>query len=197
MMNHQLIVARSLNRVVYSSQLRALSTEASGAASSTYYIKDEKTGLSPFVMEQRKLKQLNPDRKKQATLYAVRKGREIGVFEGWETTKGKVLGFKGAHYKPFQSARRAREWLESDEAVLAEKDMPTPKSTEIKIKPSKYVLNFSSAISRQEGPKNGLVGVGWILRKLPENQLVLAGCDLFDTKNGRRAIQLRQDSLPC
>jgi hypothetical protein len=127
--------------------------------------------------------------KKLAWFYAVRAGREVGVFKGWDEAKGKVLGFSGATYKPFRSEERARKWLESDISSIDPKDLPVPpKKAEEKdaIYGSRYALSFGSAYGAS-GDKNGLVGIGWIMRKLPERTLVYAGCDLFDFEAWRKA----------
>ena len=44
---------------------------------------------------------------KAKKVYAVRKGREIGIFDTWESCKRSVDGFKGAEYKSFADTEEA------------------------------------------------------------------------------------------
>ncbi len=44
---------------------------------------------------------------KASKVYAVRKGREIGIFDTWESCKRSVDGFKGAEYKSFVDPEEA------------------------------------------------------------------------------------------
>ncbi len=44
---------------------------------------------------------------KAKKVYAVRNGREIGIFDTWESCKRSVDGFKGAEYKSFQDPEEA------------------------------------------------------------------------------------------
>lgn len=44
-------------------------------------------------------------------LYAVRKGRDIGIFSTWDACKASVEGFSGAEYKSFSNPDDARAYL--------------------------------------------------------------------------------------
>lgn len=44
-------------------------------------------------------------------VYAVRKGRDIGIFSTWDACKKSVEGFSGAEYKSFSNPEDAREYL--------------------------------------------------------------------------------------
>lgn len=44
-------------------------------------------------------------------VYAVRKGRQTGLFETWDECKEQVSGFPGAEYKSFQSYDEAEDYL--------------------------------------------------------------------------------------
>lgn len=48
--------------------------------------------------------------------YAVRKGRETGVYSDWSSCRDQVLGFKGAEYKKFKSKKEAEDFIEGLEA---------------------------------------------------------------------------------
>lgn len=43
--------------------------------------------------------------------YAVKNGREIGIFETWDECKEQVNGFKGAEYKSFASKEEAKQYI--------------------------------------------------------------------------------------
>lgn len=156
-------------------------------------VADAKTGkkkeLSPIIQELRKNKKPSP------IYYAVRKGREIGVFAGWENTKGKVLGFPDAHFKTFRSQNRAREWLELKDWTLYDKikSESLEKIREIQartMKPSIYQLNIAAVECKTENERKGSFGMGWVLRKKPELELIVAGCDLFDKNEWKTKIKV-------
>ena len=44
--------------------------------------------------------------------YAVRRGREKGIFSSWEECKKQVVGFAGAEYKSFSSINDAQDYLD-------------------------------------------------------------------------------------
>ncbi len=45
--------------------------------------------------------------------YAVRLGKETGIFRTWDECKSKVMGFKGAIYKSFESLEEAENFMNS------------------------------------------------------------------------------------
>ena len=49
--------------------------------------------------------------------YAVKKGREKGIYETWEACKEQVNGFKGAEYKSFSNLQDAEEYLNKNSNV--------------------------------------------------------------------------------
>lgn len=46
-----------------------------------------------------------------ANFYAVKKGRETGIFSTWGECEKQVKGFKGAKYKKFKSEAQAKKYL--------------------------------------------------------------------------------------
>lgn len=44
-------------------------------------------------------------------VYAVKRGRETGLFSDWETCRAQVEGFPGAVHKGFETPEEARAWL--------------------------------------------------------------------------------------
>ena len=45
-------------------------------------------------------------------VYAVKKGRETGIFSTWEECKQKVHGYPGARYKSFPTLKEAQDYLQ-------------------------------------------------------------------------------------
>lgn len=43
--------------------------------------------------------------------YAVRKGRQVGIFESWKQCKEQIHGFSGAEYKKFTSIEDAENFI--------------------------------------------------------------------------------------
>ena len=52
------------------------------------------------------------EKPKKQKYYAVRAGREIGVFTTWDECKKAIIGYSGAIYKSFDSQLAAREWFD-------------------------------------------------------------------------------------
>lgn len=44
--------------------------------------------------------------------YAVKKGREVGIFNTWKECQEKINGFSGAQYKSFKTLLEAKEYME-------------------------------------------------------------------------------------
>ncbi len=51
-------------------------------------------------------------------VYAVRNGRETGLFYTWADCQKQVVGFSGAKFKSFESELEAKAWLIGDNAVV-------------------------------------------------------------------------------
>lgn len=54
--------------------------------------------------------------------YAVRKGRETGIYESWTACERVVKGFSGAEYKSFKRREDALAYLEKESTVTAEEE---------------------------------------------------------------------------
>lgn len=54
--------------------------------------------------------------------YAVKCGRETGIFESWDICKSLVTGFKGAQFKGFETLADAENYLKGGEADTAQRD---------------------------------------------------------------------------
>lgn len=50
--------------------------------------------------------------------YAVKRGRQTGIYDNWESTKRQVWGFQKASYKKFKDLESARKFLGDDKATV-------------------------------------------------------------------------------
>lgn len=62
-------------------------------------------------------------------VYAVKKGRETGIFTDWDTCKKQVDGFPGAEYKSFTDPQDALAYIKGDGPLFNELGGPSPSST--------------------------------------------------------------------
>jgi ribonuclease HI len=61
--------------------------------------------------------------------YAVRAGREPGIYRTWEDCNQQVHRYPGARFKGFSSEQDARRWLEGiDDASIAEPPSTDPQN---------------------------------------------------------------------
>lgn len=51
-------------------------------------------------------------------MYAVRVGKEVGIFETWEETSEKVIGFSGAEYKKVSSKQEGLDFINGVQDLL-------------------------------------------------------------------------------
>jgi Caulimovirus viroplasmin len=51
-----------------------------------------------------------------AKVYAVRVGRQTGIFNTWKEVSDLVMGYAGAKHKSFSSVKEATEWLQAPQA---------------------------------------------------------------------------------
>lgn len=58
-------------------------------------------------------------------VYAVKQGRQTGIFYNWDDCKAQVTGFNGAVYKSFKNENDAKTWL-NDGAQPEKKAEPVP-----------------------------------------------------------------------
>ena len=52
--------------------------------------------------------------------YAVKKGRETGIFTTWEACKASVNGYSGAQYKSFSTPEEAEVYLKGETSLYSE-----------------------------------------------------------------------------
>lgn len=55
--------------------------------------------------------------------YAVKKGRQVGIYTSWDECKGLVSGFSGAVYKSFDSEEEAYEYIYQSDEVFQETEI--------------------------------------------------------------------------
>ena len=55
--------------------------------------------------------------------YAVKEGREIGIYETWPECQGQVKGYSGAVYKKFSTYEEAEDFVYGNEEKLVEKTL--------------------------------------------------------------------------
>ena len=67
----------------------------------------------------------------QKKVYAVRRGRQTGLFASWAECQKQVTGFPGARFKSFTDAQEAMKWLSGEETSS------TPKRTVRRRTPAK------------------------------------------------------------
>lgn len=53
----------------------------------------------------------------KSKFYAVRKGKNTGIFKSWDECKKQVHGFKKAEYKSFKTLKKAEEYLEGKKSI--------------------------------------------------------------------------------
>ncbi len=68
--------------------------------------------------------------------YAVRKGRQVGIFNTWDEAKVHVQGFSGAEHHKFKTRMEADWWLHNDLPVQKCERMPSPIPMRAALKPS-------------------------------------------------------------
>lgn len=64
--------------------------------------------------------------------YAVREGRNPGVYHKWDECKREVIGFKGAVYKKFNSYEEALDFIKNDDSEKIDNGHELTKDDEIK-----------------------------------------------------------------
>jgi ribonuclease HI len=114
-------------------------------------------------------------------VYAVKKGRETGVFESWGEVKQLVEGFPGAEHKSFPSRREAEEYLgpslSSTSSPQTREQEPSPEKQSKRGSNLEYEGYRSNATHRVEfdgvSKQNpGIAGSGAVVINMATNQEV-------------------------
>lgn len=111
--------------------------------------------------------------------YAVKKGKNIGIFESWDECKENTNGYKGALYKSFKTRNEAEQYLTETEEVL--NDNKSIKSVDSL---SEDELIIYSDGSYNDELKLSSYGVVYLQNKIPE----LYNSGIVDDKNGTRNV---------
>lgn len=68
---------------------------------------------------------MNEPRANQEKYYAVKAGREPGIYKSWTECKEQTHGYKGAVFKSFTSKTAAEDYLQEAEETPVNKNLPT------------------------------------------------------------------------
>lgn len=79
-------------------------------------------------------------------LYAVKKGRKIGVFGNWAECQKQIQGFSGAQFKSFNSEVEAKEYIAGKSSANLENNSSKPKP---------QIIVFTDGGSRNHGNTAG------------------------------------------
>ena len=106
-----------------------------------------------------------------AKVYAVRKGRTVGIFFNWEDCKAQVMGYPKAEYKSFDSIMGAEEYLGATASEMGyEKDLNTDEYSY----PEEHYKYFAF-VDGSFNPKTKVYGYGGFLSINGEKH-ILMGC---------------------
>ena len=92
---------------------------------------------------------------KQRKFYAVRKGRQPGIYEDWEACKTQVDGFAGAQYKSFSTREDAARYLVGQDSAAV-----TPGSKEQRRPPVSEPIPAGHVVIYADGACSGNPGRG-------------------------------------
>lgn len=67
--------------------------------------------------------------------YAVRAGRQVGVFESWDEARASVAGYPGAAYRRFDDPDRARAYVDGGRGVLSTPGTNVPLRVHVAVAP--------------------------------------------------------------
>ena len=119
--------------------------------------------------------------------YAVRKGRQAGIYQDWDSCKAQVDGFAGAQYKSFSTREAAAQYLAGqDSAVSASGPKPPREGTTHEPVPAGHFVIYA------DGACSGNPGRGGY------GTVVLSGDQRKELSAGfRRTTNNRMEILGC
>lgn len=85
-------------------------------------------------------------------VYAVRRGRQTGLFNTWAECEQQVAGFPGARFKGFTSAAEAMAWLAGDDSANAQGELFTAPKSEDMTPPDYIIYTDGSCLRNPDGP---------------------------------------------
>lgn len=124
-------------------------------------------------------------------LYAVRRGRKVGIFLDWATCLQQVEGFAGARYKGFFSRAEAEAWLAGEDVSKprTSTQMPVPESTTIIDENLVHVYTDGSCLRNPGGAG------GWAYCLLDHGTIKKASGGEPETTNNRMELTAAIEAL--
>lgn len=102
--------------------------------------------------------------------YAVKVGKQPGIYQTWAECEGLVMGFNGAKYKSFPLRAEAEAWMAGETAASPVKAATASGSSDDKGKKrmmspdvedeSSWDVVYSDGASKNNGKPNAVAGVG-------------------------------------
>lgn len=96
--------------------------------------------------------------------YAVKKGRETGIFTTWDATERQVKGYSGAKFKSFKTREEAADYLSGEVANVEKVFIPSTKQIRARQKPAeknadekkhREIIVYTDGGSRNHGNVRG------------------------------------------
>ena len=99
--------------------------------------------------------------------YAVKNGREVGIFTSWDACRASVDGFAGAEYKSFKTKKEALAFLGDGESGAFADISARPEMSDIPVCPENELIAF---VDGSFDVKSGSYGFGCVILD-PEQKL--------------------------
>lgn len=99
--------------------------------------------------------------------YAVKNGREVGIFTSWDACRASVDGFAGAEYKSFKTKKEALAFLGDGESGAFADISAKPEMSDIPVCPENELIAF---VDGSFDVKSGSYGFGCVILD-PEQKL--------------------------
>ena len=99
--------------------------------------------------------------------YAVKNGREVGIFTSWDACRASVDGFAGAEYKSFKTKKEALAFLGDGESGAFADISAKPEMSDIPVCPENELIAF---VDGSFDVKSGSYGFGCVIIA-PEQKL--------------------------
>src|SRR5690242_18996060 len=87
--------------------------------------------------------------------YAVRKGRQPGIYSDWDSCKRQVEGFAGAQYKSFSTREEAARFIAGEHSTPPAAGNSTPR-----VQPAPEPIPAGHAVIYADGAASGNPGPG-------------------------------------
>lgn len=104
--------------------------------------------------------------------YAVKSGREVGIFTSWDACRASVDGFAGAEYKSFKTKKEALAFLGDGESGAFADISAKPEMSDIPVCPENELIAF---VDGSFDVKSGSYGFGCVIIDPEQNLTRLNG----------------------